>query len=152
MLQRDVAEGDIRRVRRDVQRLTVGDMDRAEPIDLAEPPHRLVGSLEESGIEVARHHGAVLTRERTGHAPDTAADLDEGLLVDVGRAEAEHREVRRHLRITRGDELFEREFGAGLVVEDPTGGSHDIVTARLTFAHLARGSPRDELWSPHHAP
>ena len=145
MLQRDVAERNVGGVRRDVQRLPVGDVDRAEPIDLAELCDGLVSPLEETGVEVARHDRAVLAGERTRHPTDAATDLDERLLVDVRRPEPEHGEVRRHLRVAGRHELREREFRAGFVVEDPPRGPHDVVAARLPFAQLARGSPRDQL-------
>ena len=152
VLQRDVAERHVRRVRRQVQGLSVGDVDRAEPVDLAEPSDGLVGALQEPGIEVARHDRSVLAGERTGHPTDAAPDLDDRLLVDVRCPEPEDREVRRHFRVTGRHELRERELGAGLVVEHPARRPHDIVAAHLTLAQLARGSPRDQLWSPHHAP
>ncbi len=152
VLQRDVAERHVRRVRREVQSLPVGDVDRAESIDLAEPSDGLVGALQEPCIEVARHDRSVLAGERTRHPTDAAADLDDRLLVDVRCPEPENGEVRRNLRVTGRHELRERELGAGLVVEHPSRRSHDIVAAHLTFAQLARGSPRDQLWSPHHAP
>ena len=152
MLQGDVAERHVGRVRRDVQRLSVGDVDRSEPIDLAEPSDGFVGALQEPGIEVTRHDRPVFAGERTRHPTDTAADLDDRLLVDVRRPEPEHGEVRRNFRVTGRHELRERELGAGLVVEHPPRRPHDIVAAHLTLTQLARGSPRDQLGSPHHAP
>ena len=53
VLQRDVAEGDVGDVVGDGEAAAVGDLDRAQPVDLAEPGDRLPAALEEAGVEVA---------------------------------------------------------------------------------------------------
>ena len=130
--------------------MAVGDHQGAEPVDLAEPPDRLAATLEEPGVEIAGDHLAVLARERTRHPPDPAADLDQRLLFDVGRPQAEHGEVGRHLLVAGRDELLEREVLTLLVVEDPPGRADDLVAGRLLFGDPPGGLPRHELRSTSH--
>ena len=150
MLERDVAEGDVGRVRRQVERLAVGDVAGAQTIDLAEATNGLEAPFKETRVEVARCDVPELTSERAGHPTDAAADLNKALLVEVGRTEAKNRQVRPHLSVTGGDKLLKCEVGALLVVEDPPGTPHDVVTARLPFRDQASGLPGNELGSTSH--
>ncbi len=110
MLQRDVAEREIGRVGWQIEGATVGDLERAESVTLAEPTDRLVAPLEEPLVEVAGDDRAELAGERARHPADAGADLDEGLLLRVRAAQAERLEVGGHLVVTGCDELGEREF------------------------------------------
>ena len=89
MLERDVAEGEVSGVVGQVERAAVGDLDRAQPVDLAEPADRLVAALEEARIEVAGDHRAELAGEGARHAADAGADLDQRAGVVVGSAQTE---------------------------------------------------------------
>ena len=53
VLQRDVAERDVGGVVGDAQAAAVGDLDRAQAVDLAEAGDGLPAALEEAGVEVA---------------------------------------------------------------------------------------------------
>ena len=150
VLQRDVAERHIGGVVGEIERLAVGDVARPETLDLAEPADGLERPLEEPGVEVAADDRAELAGEGAGHPADAATDLDQRLLLVVGSTQTELGEVRRHFLVAGRNELFEREIGAGLVVEHPPGGTHDVVAARLAFTRLAGGTPRDQLCAPDH--
>ena len=131
VLQRDVAEGDVGGVVGDRQRAPVGDLDGAQPVDLAEAGDRLPAALEEPGVEVARDDRAEAAGERARHPADAAADLDERALVVVAVEELEAVEVDGHLVVAGGDELGERQRVARLVVEHPARRLDDFVGGRL---------------------
>jgi hypothetical protein len=155
VLEGDVAEGQIGGVRRQIERVAVRHVARAEAVDLAEAADRLDAPFEKAGVEVACDDRCVLTRERARHPADARTDLDERLLIGgptfgVGGAQSEHREIGRDLGVTGGDELLERQFAARLVVEHPTGGAHHVVATHLLFAGAARRRPRNELGSAPH--
>ena len=84
MLERDVRERQVERVRRLVERTAILDVQRTETIDPTETRHGLVAPFEEPVIEVGRDHGAEFTREGAGHPADAATDLDHGALL-IGR-------------------------------------------------------------------
>ena len=97
-------------------------------------PKRATASRQRSRNPASRsqaYDGAEAAGEGARHAADAAADLDERALVVVAVAEAEAVEVDRHLAVAGGDELGERQRVAGLVVEDPARGLHDLVGAGL---------------------
>ena len=142
VLERDVAEREVGDVGRHVERSPVGDLDRAEPVDLAEPGDGLAAAFEEAGVEVAGVHRRELAGERARHAADPAADLDDGALVGAVRAQPEHVEVREHLVVAGRDELVDGELRAGLVVEHPSGLPDDLVGARVLLARRAPLSSR----------
>ena len=79
------------------RRAPVGDLDRAQPVDLAEPGHRLPAALEEAGIEVAGVDGAEPPGEGARHAADAAADLDQRPIGRRRRLQPELLEVHRYL-------------------------------------------------------
>src|SRR5690606_28739666 len=93
---------------------------------------------------------AELTCEGAGHAADAGTDLDQRALLVLGGADAERREVRRHLVVAGGHELGQRQLGTGLVVEHPAGLAHDVVAARHLLGDATRRLPRDQLTPPGH--
>ena len=127
MLERDVAEGDVGRTRGEIERLAIGNVARAEPVDLAETADCLEASLKESGIEVTGRDRSELASECTGHSTDTATDLDERLCLRVRGSKPEDRQIRAHFGITGGDELFQRQVVTLFVVEHPAGPTHHLV-------------------------
>ena len=70
--------------------------------------------------------------------------------VVLAVAEPEAVEVDGHLAVAGRDELGERQRVAGLVVEDPAGGLHDLVGAGLLLGDAPGDLPGDELGPPAH--
>jgi hypothetical protein len=127
VLEGDVAEGYVGRIRREMKRLAVGNVTRPEPVDLAEKSDCLEATLKKSGIKIAGRYCAELASEGTGHSADTTTDLDKRLFFRIQGSKPKNGQIRTHFRIPGGDKLLQGKVTPLFIVEHPASSTHHLV-------------------------